>query len=80
MHHANHNQENLRYSGEYANPLWQHHSPNIKKQEHFVALAVLDCINEKYNKYAKREDALGKDLCRILCSGMFYSHDMELTN
>lgn len=61
MHHADYNQENLRYSGEYANPLWQHHSPNIKT-ELFTALTVLDYINEKSNKYSTREDALETNL------------------
>lgn len=40
--------------------------PQTSKQEHFVALAVLDYINEKYNKYATREDGLETDLLRDL--------------
>lgn len=36
--------------------------PLTSKQEHFVAREVLDCLNEKYNKYATREDALETDL------------------
>lgn len=32
--------------------------PQRSKQELFVALAVLDYINKKHNKYATREDAL----------------------
>lgn len=36
--------------------------PQTSEQEHFMALAVLDYINEKYNKYATREDALETDL------------------
>lgn len=32
------------------------------KQEHFVAWAVLDYINEKYNKYTIRENAIETDI------------------
>lgn len=36
--------------------------PLTSKKEHFVAWAVLDYINEKYNKHTTREDALETDL------------------
>lgn len=43
--------------------------PQTSKQELCVALTVPDYINEKYNKYATREDALETDLLQdpVLC-------------
>lgn len=70
--HADCNQKNHHYSGEYENPLWQLHSPNFK-QELSIAFTVLDYINGKYNKYATREDALETDLLQnpVLWDALF---------
>jgi len=47
--------------------------PQTSKQELFIALAVLDYINEKHNKYVRRKDVLETDFLRdrVLWDALF---------